>query len=107
VGAHQVENSYQLNLRNKTQQVAFYQISISSDDPQAQALQIITDSLIVITPAEQLNYPLTVSGRLSNRASDSTQQTLQFKVTQIQRLAHPTPTEPANQISQASRFFWS
>jgi hypothetical protein len=67
---------------------------------------IVTDSLIAIKPAEQLDYPLTVSGRLSNRASDSTQQTVQFRVTQIQNLENPTPTEPANQASQTSRFFW-
>ncbi|AZG71334.1 cytochrome c oxidase accessory protein CcoG [Shewanella livingstonensis] len=106
VGIDQVENSYQLKIRNKTQQMAFYQISISNDDPQKQTLQIVTDSLIAIKPAEQLDYPLTLSGRLSDRTSDSTQQTVQFKVTQIQSLDNPTPTEPANEISQTSRFFW-
>jgi hypothetical protein len=106
VGIDKVENSYQLKIRNKTQQMAFYQISISNDDPQKQTLQIVTDSLIAIKPAEQLDYPLTLSGRLSNRTSDSTQQTVQFKVTQIQSLENPTPTEPANEISQTSRFFW-
>ena len=106
VGVDQVENSYQLKIRNKTQQMAFYQISIHSDDAQEQVLQIVTDSLIAIKPAEQLDYPLTVSGRLSNRASDSPQQTVQFRVTQIQSLENPTPTEPANQTSQTSRFFW-
>tara|TARA_R110002167_G_scaffold305579_1_gene509832 strand:+ start:129909 stop:131372 length:1464 start_codon:yes stop_codon:yes gene_type:complete len=106
VGIDQVENSYQLKIRNKTQQMAFYQISISNDDPQKQTLQIVTDSLIAIKPAEQLDYPLTLSGRLSDRTSDSTQQTVQFKVTQIQSLENPTPTEPANEISQTSRFFW-
>lgn len=106
VGIDKVENSYQLKIRNKTQQMAFYQISIHSDDAQDQALQIVTDSLVAIKPAEQLDYPLTVSGRLSNRSSDSSQQTVQFRVTQIQSLDNPIPIQPINEISQNSRFFW-
>ncbi|MGX9462287.1 4Fe-4S dicluster domain-containing protein [Shewanella sp. A14] len=86
VDANNVENSYLHKIRNKTQQMVFYQISISSDDVQGQVLQIVIDSLVAIKPAEQLDYLFTVSGRLSNRLRDSTRQTVQFKVTQIPSL---------------------
>ena len=104
VGADRVENSYQLKIRNKTQQAAVYQIAVRSD--KTPSLTIVTDTVVQIKPGEQLDYPVTVSGRRSERVDDSSQQTLQFSVTQINSVANLTPVEPENQVAQQSRFFW-
>ncbi|GGP54728.1 cytochrome c oxidase accessory protein CcoG [Shewanella algicola] len=104
VGVDRVENSYQLKIRNKTQQAAVYQIAVRSN--KTPSLTIVTDTVVQINPGEQLDYPVTVSGRRSERVDDTSQQTLQFSVTQINSVANSTPVEPENQVTQQSRFFW-
>ncbi|MCT8988410.1 cytochrome c oxidase accessory protein CcoG [Shewanella phaeophyticola] len=104
VGVDRVENSYQLKIRNKTQQAAVYQIEVFSDE--MPTFTIVTDTVVQIKPGEQLDYPITVSSRRSERVDDTSQQTLQFSVTQINNAASPTPITPLNQVTQKSRFFW-
>ncbi|GGQ05129.1 cytochrome c oxidase accessory protein CcoG [Shewanella litoralis] len=104
VGVDRVENSYQLKIRNKTQQAAVYQIEAFSDE--TPTFTIVTDTVVQIKPGEQLDYPITVSARRSERVDDTSQQTLQFSVTQINSVANLTPVEPENQVMQQSRFFW-
>lgn len=104
VGDDIVENSYQLKIRNKTQQAAAYRIAINSSE--ATKFTLVTDAVVMIKAGEQLDYPVTVRGHLSQRTSDSSQHILQFSVTQIDSVANPIPFEPINQEMQNSRFFW-
>ncbi|MGI2175624.1 cytochrome c oxidase accessory protein CcoG [Shewanella ulleungensis] len=104
VGIDTVENTYQLKIRNKTQQAAVYKIIVLSD--KAPTFRIVTDTLVQIKPGEQLDYPVTVSARRSERVGDTSQQTLQFSVSQVYSAVNPIPVKPANQVAQQSRFFW-
>ncbi|MBT1443647.1 cytochrome c oxidase accessory protein CcoG [Shewanella sp. JM162201] len=90
VANEQVENTYLLKIRNKTQQERIYQISVSSELPYD-----ISRQQVRIGAGEQLEVPLTL--RVAKQQLTLPRHPVQFTVTDER--------EPAEAVSQASVFF--
>lgn len=92
-----VENSYQLKIRNKTQQPVNYIIGIDSRHPGCD-LTLITDNKVHIQPGEQIEYPVTLRCKQSENTSAMSKQTISFYIAD--------QATPSNKVSQESNFFW-
>ncbi len=102
------ENSYLLKIRNKTQQAAFYNISISYDNLSAYDFAIANDTVVLIKAAEQLEYPITVTSSMKHpdkQGLSQTRETLTFFITEVNSGGEIVQGKPLNQVAQASRFF--
>lgn len=86
----QIENSYTLKIRNKTQQTRQYRLSI--DKPQ---LTLVGNAELVIKPGEQLDYPVTL--KTDTDQLMSTRTAIIFSVTDI--------SQTDSSVSQQSNFF--
>lgn len=90
----QIENSYTLKIRNKTQEQRHYQISIDNNH----IYQLVGDTQIVILPGEQLDYPVTVLAKQDRLAASRSP--INFTIKEITRL-----NTNNNWVSQHSNFF--
>lgn len=103
-----IENSYLLKIRNKTQQAAFYNISIAYDNLSAYEFEIETETLVLIKAAEQLEYPVTVTSVMRDNlgmTAGNARDELTFLITEVNSAAEIDSQKPLNQVSQESRFF--
>jgi hypothetical protein len=103
-----IENSYLLKIRNKTQQAAFYNISIVYDNLSAYEFEIETETLVLIKAAEQLEYPVTVTSVMRDNlgmTAGNARDELTFLITEVNSAAEIDSQKPLNQVSQESRFF--
>ncbi|ARD20435.1 cytochrome c oxidase accessory protein CcoG [Shewanella japonica] len=103
-----IENSYLLKIRNKTQQAAFYQISVSSDKLSAHDFKITNNTLVLIKAAEQLEYPITVTSSIKHpdkQGISQTREALTFFITEVNSGGEIVQGKPLNQVAQSSRFF--
>lgn len=86
-----IENSYQLRIRNKTQQTRHYQISIRG----GQDYRLNGNDKVTILAGEQRELPITI---LSSAQSDSTSiAKLKIQITDL--------AQPGQRVSQETRFF--
>ncbi|WP_153916728.1 cytochrome c oxidase accessory protein CcoG [Shewanella sp. TC10] len=103
-----IENSYLLKIRNKTQQAAFYKISIAYDNLSAYEFEVETETLVLIKAAEQLEYPVTVTSVMKDNRGitpRSARDVVTFLITEVDSGGVIDSQKPLSQVSQDSRFF--
>jgi len=88
---NKVENTYQLKIRNKTQQTKQYQLAVNSEMP----FSLIADSVITLAPGEQADYPVTVLA--DKDAIPKGRKLIEFSVTDV--------SKPEQSVSQETGFF--
>ncbi|MFT5788146.1 MAG: cytochrome c oxidase accessory protein FixG [Shewanella sp.] len=86
----EVENSFTLKIRNKTQQARHYQIYVSGNG----SYRLAGNTRLLINAGEQLDYPVTVSADLD--ALESSRSAITFTVAEQHN---------HNQVTQQSNFF--
>ncbi|MGR3969593.1 cytochrome c oxidase accessory protein CcoG [Shewanella sp. 1180_01] len=88
---NKIENTYQLKIRNKTQDTKQYQLAVDSEMP----FSLIADPIITLAAGEQVDYPVTVLA--DKDAIPSGRKMIQFSVTDVK--------QPSQQVSQETGFF--
>lgn len=91
VGLNEVENTYQLKIRNKTQASKQYQIILEKPE----LFELMAPSVIQVSAAEQLEYPVTVKAKQSNLPKGRA--TVVFWIVDS--------SDPEHKVSQSSSFF--
>lgn len=90
----QIENSYTLKIRNKTQERRQYQINIDN----GHIYQLVGNTKVVILPGEQLDYPVTVLAKQDRL--NASRSPINFTIKEIDEGDNKN-----NWVSQSSNFF--
>lgn len=85
-----IENSYTLKIRNKTQQIRHYLLSVDNS-----AFQLENNPQLVINPGEQLTHPVTLIARSGSLTTNRT--AINILITEVDK--------PDNSVFQQTNFF--
>ncbi|MEC4725011.1 cytochrome c oxidase accessory protein CcoG [Shewanella sp. D64] len=85
-----IENSYTLKIRNKTQQIRHYLLSVDNS-----AFQLENNPQLVINPGEQLTHPVTLIARSGALTTNRT--AINILITEVDK--------PDNSVFQQTNFF--
>lgn len=93
----QIENTYQLKIRNKTQRSQRYQISVNGEG----RFTLKTGTFVTLAAGEQLDYPVTVTADKTQLPSNM--MPIEFTVESVDESG--TVNQETPKVKQASHFF--